>query len=68
MKTRIVLNEMARRNKDFTRTNIQMAAQYNRMSVTEFLRFYIRKWYRTNDTQTTLLAHWAYLRYYLLTF
>ena len=68
MKTRIVLNEMARRSNDFTRSNIQLAAQYNRMSVAEFLRFYLRKWYRTSPWQTAWLSRWAYVRYYLLTY
>ena len=66
MKTRVILQEMQRSSK-FNRCNIKQAASINHMAVSEFLRYYMRKWYRTTGAQTTLLAHWAYLRYYLLT-
>lgn len=68
MKTRLILSDMRRsRRSRFNRENISMASRYNHMGVIEFLRYYLQKWYRTNGTQTTLLAHWAYIRYYLLT-
>lgn len=66
MKTRVILQEMQRSSK-FNRCNIKQAASINHMAVSEFLRYYMRKWYRTTGAQTTLLAHWAYFRYYLLT-
>lgn len=65
MRTITIITEMRTSGK-YNRQNIRLAASMQRMSVRNFLRYYIAKVYCTGAIKTAWLTNWAYLRYYIL--